>query len=128
MGKEWLYYFSGGSRSSSKRGGKRSKDQMKETTSTNTTSTTTTTTTSSSAGCINSLFYLFDFHHPFHFPNLHHNPPHSFLNFPDEEPLNIVPPHKGVEAPRNSLELIEQAATLTSNSSTIKKVFTTSLV
>ncbi|KAH7557542.1 hypothetical protein ACOSP7_027347 [Xanthoceras sorbifolium] len=93
MGKEW--YWSGSRSSTSKRGG-----GDKESAAANT------TTTTPPSGCMSAVFHFFDFHH-FQFP-LHHHHQSSFKSttsfLPDEDNTTLL---KGVEAPRNSLELEE---------------------
>lgn len=102
--KDWLYYLSGGggSKSSTTKRDKTSSNNkemyhMREKTSTTTTtSDNSTSAAATSSGCITSLFQLFDFHHPFHFPNLHPHPPDSFvLNIPHEEEPKLFLPLKG---------------------------------
>lgn len=90
MGKEW--YWGGSSKSSnSKRGPENDSISNSNTTAT--------------SGCMSALFQFFDFHH-FQFPLNHHHASsfkptnNSFL----PEDHSIL---KGVEAPRNSLELEE---------------------
>ncbi|KAK6125933.1 hypothetical protein DH2020_040322 [Rehmannia glutinosa] len=98
MGKEWLYWVGGGGGGagrSSRRRGKIMSEEMKE--------------AATSAGCMCAVFQLFDLHN-FQSPNLNHqhNPSdnfHSNINpFLQEEATTTS---KGVEAPRNSLELQE---------------------
>lgn len=82
----------------------------------------TSSSSSSSGGCMSAIFHLFNIHHhhfPFHQPSLISETP---INFPQEIIL------KGVEAPRNSLELEEQqpmveeeVASSSSSSSKIKQ-------
>ncbi|XP_071707886.1 uncharacterized protein [Rutidosis leptorrhynchoides] len=66
-----------------------------------------TSSSSSFSGCMSAIFHMFDIQH-------HHLPfhqPHSFIsesstNVPPQEPKNSI--LKGVEAPRNSLELEQE--------------------
>ncbi|KAL2227135.1 uncharacterized protein LOC105160536 [Sesamum indicum] len=97
MGREWLYWIGGGgggggSGRSSTRKGKVSGELTGDAAAT-------------SAGCMCAVFQLFDLHH---FPlNQQHK-----SDFPPESPLQEhVTTSKGVEAPRNSLEL-EQLSTM----------------
>ncbi|KAI8564707.1 hypothetical protein RHMOL_Rhmol03G0202500 [Rhododendron molle] len=107
MGKDWLYWGGGGSSSSTKTGGggggrstKKGRVEGNHT----------------ASGCMNAVFQLFDFHH-FQFP-LHHQrqvpPPLQPDSFLPEKPI------RGVEAPRNSLEMEEAFASFPS--STMKGV------
>ncbi|XP_044505704.1 uncharacterized protein LOC123225663 [Mangifera indica] len=94
MGKEWHW---GGSRptTSSKRGVAEKN---------------TTTSTTTSPGCMSAVFQFFDFHH-FQFPLHQHQPsfkPDSF-NIPEDHTIL-----KGVEAPRNTVELQEPPLSSTS--------------
>lgn len=100
MGKEWLLYWvsgNGGAAKSTKKrksgGGSTEREPP-------------------SPGCMCSVFQLFDLHH-FQFPLNHQTTlkTDSFLHFQDHEPSAVT---KGVEAPRNSLELVETAACLPS--------------
>ncbi|XP_057475835.1 uncharacterized protein LOC130763840 isoform X1 [Actinidia eriantha] len=84
MGKEWLYRGSGGG----KRGRLEDRGRFggggeRE--------------SSSPSGCMSAVFQLFDFNQFHQFP-LHHQVPNSFL--PEESTIL-----KGIEAPRNSLEM-----------------------
>ncbi|KAK2994280.1 hypothetical protein RJ640_022933 [Escallonia rubra] len=86
MGKEWLYWGGSGGGGSTKRSGRSPGGGERD---------------NIPSGCMNAVFQLFDLHH-FRFDTLHHPTP-SFKPdsfFPDE-PI----PLKGLEAPRNSLEI-----------------------
>ncbi|KAA8539858.1 hypothetical protein F0562_026550 [Nyssa sinensis] len=95
MGKEWLYWGNGASRST-----KRGRSQERDT---------------STPGCMCAVLQLFDFHQ-FQF-SLHQQPSFKPESFLPEEPTIL----KGVEAPRNSLELEEAILGATSLSSTMKE-------
>ncbi|XP_073043840.1 uncharacterized protein [Primulina eburnea] len=96
MGKEWLFWVGGGGGSAGRRG--RMAEGMEEEAA----------ATAASAGCMCAVFQLFDSNN-FQFPlTTHHSefkPDDSFL----QEEASIS---KGVEAPRNSLELEEPAAAM----------------
>ncbi|KAK2653727.1 hypothetical protein Ddye_013583 [Dipteronia dyeriana] len=98
MGKEW--YWSGSRSSTSKRGDNNN----------------TTTSTTTPSGCMSAVFHFFDFHH-FQFPLNHHHHQHHhqspFISHHHEDRHHTV--LKGVEAPRNSLEL-EETPSLSSSS------------
>ncbi|KAK0598604.1 hypothetical protein LWI29_036228 [Acer saccharum] len=96
MGKEW--YWSGSRSSTSKRGDNNN-----------------TTTSTTPSGCMSAVFHLFDFHH-FQFPLNHHQHHHHqspFISHHHEDHHHTV--LKGVEAPRNSLELEETPSLSTSS-------------
>ncbi|KAM7504688.1 hypothetical protein LguiB_003592 [Lonicera macranthoides] len=101
MGKEWWLYWGGSTNRTRKRASSGGE-------------------TPSSSGCMNAVFQIFDLNHYFPFPPLNHptqqqppsfNPNNSFL--PAQDPILL----KGVEAPRNSLELDEPFIGATSLSS-----------
>ncbi|KAK4839852.1 hypothetical protein QYF36_025486 [Acer negundo] len=97
MGKEW--YWSGSRSSTSKRGDNNN-----------------TTTSTTPSGCMSAVFHLFDFHH-FQFPlNQHHHHHHQspFISHHHHEDHHHTV-LKGVEAPRNSLELEETPSLSTSS-------------
>ncbi|KAL0317722.1 UNVERIFIED_CONTAM: hypothetical protein Sangu_2186500 [Sesamum angustifolium] len=101
MGREWLYWIGGGGGGgggggrSSTRKGKVSGELMGDAAAT-------------SAGCMCAVFQLFDLHHFHQFP-LNQQHPSDFP--PDSPPLQEdVTTSKGVEAPRNSLELEQPSA------------------
>ncbi|XP_073292982.1 uncharacterized protein [Primulina huaijiensis] len=98
MGKEWLFWVGGGGGSAGRRG--RMAEGMEEEEEEE--------AAAASAGCMCAVFQLFDSNN-FQFPlTTHHSefkPDHSFL----QEEASIS---KGVEAPRNSLELEEPAAAM----------------
>uniref|UniRef100_A0A5B6YJQ9 DUF4378 domain-containing protein n=1 Tax=Davidia involucrata TaxID=16924 RepID=A0A5B6YJQ9_DAVIN len=96
MGKEWLYWGNGGSRST-----KRGRSQERDST--------------TPPGCMCAVLQLFDFHQ-FQF-TLNQQPSFKPESFLPEEPTIL----KGVEAPRNSLELEETFMGATSLSSTMKE-------
>ncbi|CAK9135213.1 unnamed protein product [Ilex paraguariensis] len=103
MGKEWLYWGGGGGSSrSTKRvrsgGGERDSSSS-----------------STSSGCMSAVLHLFDLHH-FQFA-LHQQPSFHSDSVLPEEPTVL----KGVEAPRNSLELVEPNMEASSLSSNMKK-------
>ncbi|KAL0304200.1 UNVERIFIED_CONTAM: hypothetical protein Sradi_6288100 [Sesamum radiatum] len=102
MGREWLYWIGGGgggsgggSGRSSTRKGKVSGELMGDAAAT-------------SAGCMCAVFQLFDLHHFHQFPLNQQHP----SDFPPDSPSlqEDVTTSKGVEAPRNSLELEQPSA------------------
>ncbi|KAL7146422.1 hypothetical protein ABFS83_06G039800 [Erythranthe nasuta] len=105
MGKDWLHWIvgggggGGGGRSSARRRRRRTSGEMEEAAAT-------------SAGCMCAVFHLFDLHHFHHFPLNHQTSAAGF-----RPTININPSlheeattSKGAEAPRNSLEVEEEAA------------------
>ncbi|KAL0400820.1 UNVERIFIED_CONTAM: hypothetical protein Slati_4111900 [Sesamum latifolium] len=101
MGRDWLYWIGGGggggggSGRSSTRKGKVSGELMGDAAAT-------------SAGCMCAVFQLFDLHHFHQFPLNQQHP----SDFPPDSPSlqEDVTTSKGVEAPRNSLELEQPSA------------------
>ncbi|XP_057798496.1 uncharacterized protein LOC131014522 [Salvia miltiorrhiza] len=83
MGKEWLSWAGGGGGS----GGGNSRSSNK---------------TAAGGGCMSALFHL----HRFHFPSTHRNHSNTYPFLQEQHTTTT-----GVEAPRNSLELNETAAT-----------------
>lgn len=123
MGRDW--YWGGGNRSSSssKRGGNGGyKHTVKGSTTGYSTSSCSSTTATTASGCMSAVFHFFDFHH-YQFPLHHHHQPSSPppplkptspqlpLHDQEEQPISL----KGVEAPRNSLELSEEASLSSAN-------------
>ncbi|KAL3524217.1 hypothetical protein ACH5RR_017051 [Cinchona calisaya] len=107
MGKEWMFWG----------GGKYTKKGKSSNISADREGAAAAATTVAPAGCMCAVLQLFDLHH---FPfavHQHHQPSSSFVQ---NEPTTL---HKGLEAPRNSLELEEtfvEAAATSSLSSAMK--------
>ncbi|XP_009802125.1 protein LONGIFOLIA 1-like isoform X1 [Nicotiana sylvestris] len=97
MGKEWLYW--GTSRSTKNKGRRSEKGEINEQVTT--------------AGCMCAVFQIFDLPH-FHLANLNQqHQSHPSLTKEDQEPVLL----KGIEAPRNSLDLDEERPVLVENKS-----------
>ncbi|OIT28709.1 PREDICTED: uncharacterized protein LOC109212320 [Nicotiana attenuata] len=96
MGKEWLYWAT--SRSTKNKGRRSGKGEINEQV--------------TSAGCMCAVFQIFDLPH-FHLATLnqHQSPPP--LTKEDQQPVLL----KGIEAPRNSLDLDEERPVLVENKS-----------
>ncbi|KAL7107219.1 hypothetical protein ACP275_06G040400 [Erythranthe tilingii] len=100
MGKDWLHWIvgggSGGGRSSARRR-RRTSGEMEEAAAT-------------SAGCMCAVFHLFDLHHFHHFPLNHHTSAAGFRPTINPSLHEEATTSTGAEAPRNSLEVEEEAA------------------